>query len=1253
MDSGKLDTRPRGRRTLPVSAAPSRTFTPSSGFFDSEEADSKSSGPGSRSDRAEAVASRRDDGLPRRDLQRVARPAKRARRSSSDCFDDDFLGLGSSVGIQGILKDRPRKVEVSSAPESATLATPAPTVALVSSPTPRVEAGETLTPSSTSVATEATAVAQEAVPEETSAAPLGRGGQLTESIPEAPCESASPAPILAPSCIVEASQTSTVKTKAKAKATLDPPESACVAVSLSESAATLKAAKASPPSRSSGEPRTVKVKPKAKAKPKLKPTQEPDVQDGSKLPFGVNLVRQDLKRLKKKGASAGGTKAAKMMRKHYNANGTMKAKYTRSLGPGFDGTKVDTGNSKYARRRYQEACRISTTSMVDVVGRRVETFSPAVTATLLDALPAPAPGDALGAIAERRPPDVEEHIDVLPTEPKLSQFDVTTESGGCDTLQQELSGADTCVLSSVEAYDAADTVGAPSLPAKAPQDLSAEDVRSVLRTSFGHEEFRPGQEEAVLSVLAGKSTLLLLATGSGKSLCYQLPAFLLREEGLTLVISPLISLMADQLLRLPGCLRGAVISGQQTREQVKKVMRAVRGRLIDVLFISPERLSMWAFDGCSMPPIALACIDEAHCVSEWSHNFRPDYLRIREFLTESMQAQRLMALTATATRPTVKSICNILDVEVIVRADKSFALSELLEEPSQPRVQRTNLSMDVLHVGDEEAQVREVAKLLSMPEYAKTSAIVYVWKRATVDSLTKYLAMRVRGGVRGYHGSMLPEARRSVQDAFMAGLVRVVVATMAFGMGLDKPDIRTIIHFNLPKSIENYIQETGRGSRDGKPGRCVALLNPKDYKVMRWMESGGGGAGERVGLVRRLLAMLFMEGTKGSYKRFPLSVDAMESFGVSSAAETSVGGSTAAYSVAFEAREMSRGLNCSPDELHSVLAHLAYRTRGRLVLFSNFPTKMKLRFFGQTSVEDLQKQDPLLRRVLPLAKKTMGVYSIETANAISNLGGKPGELSNALWQAQGDEFSIEKSDWGHMLVVLQPVDDAQVTAWAAEITGINASARANGVEKLDAMFLAFNRAADANGSASDTPTPEPVDTSPSVDKVLTDLIDTYFAAGIGDGKSSVAVAGSVDTREKMMRQALGSDYNGSLISRQSSVAGASEPSKAASDSGSSEATSTNAAVAGAVHHAVARLAMGGSWPKLGAGDLASESRAMAQVLAGIGSVLLPAKKWKDHPCWGKFRNLAEFNILEEFVMLSLEKVRRVQSEAAARAAAKM
>jgi superfamily II DNA helicase RecQ len=319
-------------------------------------------------------------------------------------------------------------------------------------------------------------------------------------------------------------------------------------------------------------------------------------------------------------------------------------------------------------------------------------------------------------------------------------------------------------------------------------------------------------------------------------------------------------------------------------------------------------------------------------------------------------------------------MCDVLTIDRIVRADKAFTLEELLSEPRQPMVQRENLIMDVRSVDDEDTQERVLANILRSEPHCRGSAIVYVWKRMTADQLAKRLRVLIRGGARSYHGSMTPEARKSVQDAFMSGLTRVVVATMAFGMGLDKPDIRTIVHFNVPKSIENYIQETGRGSRDGRPGSCVTLLNPKDYKTMRWMESGGGGAGHNPGVMRGLLGKILGQGDK-SMTRHEVNDTAVESLMELHKDDMSklstIDRKFRPYTVSFEERELARQLNCQVDELYSMLVHFAFKTKGYISLLSRFPTKLKLRFF-KSDPEELMQQCPLLRKVLPLAKKVHG-----------------------------------------------------------------------------------------------------------------------------------------------------------------------------------------------------------------------------------------------------------------------------------------
>lgn len=950
------------------------------------------------------------------------------------------------------------------------------------------------------------------------------------------------------------------------------------------------------------------------------------------MPTRANFVRQDLRKGKHQMASAGASKNAKQFRRSHGKR-SGRAPYM---------------SWKAKRAKHFQDQALATTSLLEVSGaEKVETFSPAVTRELLSALrEQDESGEQLGELRTERPPDERAASEPAAAErpPPQRAVDAPAEEGAAAAEAADAAEAAADRPSDGEAVEGPDQLR------EDPAEYTAEDLQEILRRRFGHKNFRPGQQEAMMSVLQGKSTLLLLSTGSGKSLCYQMPAYLLREEGLTLVVSPLVSLMADQLMRLPNCLRGAVVSGQQSREQTRTVMRAVRGRLVDVLFISPERLSMWALDGCGLPPIALACIDEAHCVSEWSHNFRPDYLRLREFLTGALNARRLLALTATATRPTIQSVCDILRIDTIVRVDRAFTLAELLQEPAQPRVQRSNLSMDVRCVADEDVQFGELLKLLRDEENARSPTVVYVWKRFTADQWAKRLRQLVRGGVRSYHGSMLPEDRRQTQDAFMSGITRVVVATMAFGMGLDKPDIRMVIHAGLPKSIENYIQETGRCSRDGEPGKCVTLVTPKDYKTMRWVESGGKGAGNQTGTVQKVMNMIFSAEHKGLQQRYEVCCPE----GAEADSDVGADGSTPdgwrGCLVAFEESDVATELHCQTDELHSILAHLAFRAKGYVKLVSKFPTKLKLRFFKTDPVQ-LAQEDPLLRMVMPFAKRHGPVHTLETAKVLSHIGGCAGRLTTALFEGKGDEFSVEKAAYGYMVQVLRPVGPARVAAWASEISDINRQNQINCVEKLDAAFIALKRASDARRSVEQEPAADDGGEAlrrPGPDEVLNELIDAYFAATSDPSK---VVAGSDEERRRTLYGALGEQYGAST--RRFTAAPAQQssgqpPAAGAGGAGAPEVDEEREQreqlEQAAVYSVVARLVMSQEWTALPlGGDHASVAHVATQVLAGIGSQMLPAKKWKDHRCWGRFRGMAEFRYLEELVTESLKKLHSLRA----------
>lgn len=465
----------------------------------------------------------------------------------------------------------------------------------------------------------------------------------------------------------------------------------------------------------------------------------------------------------------------------------------------------------------------------------------------------------------------------------------------------------------------------------------------------------------------------------------------------------------------------------------------------------------------------------------------------------------------------------------------------------------------------------------------------------------------------------------------MAGLTRVVVATMAFGMGIDKPDIRTIIHYNVPKSIENYIQETGRGSRDGAPGHCCAFVNPKDYKTMRWLQSGGSGGASEGSLVRRLLTLIFEKGSK-KVVHHEWTDEAMTAGGI----VADIAGDTKwrPYNVSFQDREMARDLNCTTVELHSILAQLVFREPARVRLISSFPTKMKLRFF-KSEIEDIMKIDSFLNQVFPLAKKCAGVHTLDTAQLVAHLGGPPGEITQALYNSQGDEFRVQKADFGFMVTVLLPTTVVEVETFAADISAFNAKTRVNSIEKLDAVYMALTRApriikSDESGAPSTT------------DKALNSLINDYFSAG-ADGSLLQAVSGDQKEQQKLMQEALGGEFRhrGSAVgSMHSSSASTSATSSSTSSTSSSSANQVDKAQ---VYQVTARLIMGADWPEMNVSDRDGVARAAAQFLAGIGSMMLPAKTWKNHACWGKFKSFSDFDLLHEMVAESIDKVHRLKA----------
>uniref|UniRef100_A0A8C7PRQ0 DNA 3'-5' helicase n=1 Tax=Oncorhynchus mykiss TaxID=8022 RepID=A0A8C7PRQ0_ONCMY len=384
------------------------------------------------------------------------------------------------------------------------------------------------------------------------------------------------------------------------------------------------------------------------------------------------------------------------------------------------------------------------------------------------------------------------------------------------------------------------------------------EVNEALK-DFGYKSFRPGQEQAIMRILSGLSTLVVLSTGMGKSLCYQLPAYLYaqRSNCITLVVSPLVSLMDDQLSGLPSKLKAAAIHSNMSKKQREVAIEKVKAGEVHVLLLSPEALVGGGHSGpgClppadQLPPVAFACIDEAHCVSEWSHNFRPCYLRLCKVLRDRLGVRCLLGLTATATLSTALDIAqnlgitdqdgvavrsaavpNNLQLSVSMDRDKDQALVCLLKGE-----RFGSLESVIIYCTRREETTRISALLRTclqgvlLKESNRTAS-----QEADDNPVGKKKKALARKKIRkplkwmaeSYHAGMSSSERRRVQNNFMCGELRVVVATVAFGMGLDKSDVRGIVHYNMPKSFESYVQEIGRAGRDGEPAHCHLFLDPE------------------------------------------------------------------------------------------------------------------------------------------------------------------------------------------------------------------------------------------------------------------------------------------------------------------------------------------------------------------------------------------------------------------------------------------
>lgn len=527
---------------------------------------------------------------------------------------------------------------------------------------------------------------------------------------------------------------------------------------------------------------------------------------------------------------------------------------------------------------------------------------------------------------------------------------------------------------------------------------------SKLRDVFGFESLRAGQEQVVSTLLKGRSSLAIFPTGGGKSLCYQLPA--LMWSGVTLVVSPLMALMREQVEFLQG--KGVAaerLDSSLDLEETREVYRKLKTGKVTLLYIAPERFANERFrDALKGVEIELLAVDEAHCISEWGHNFRPDYLKLAEAVSQ-FRIKRCLALTATATPDVAKDV------------QRAFRIEE--GDVVKTGFRRENLSLHVTPCSDKERDQLLVEKVSGI----EGAVIVYVTLQQTAEVVSGIL-QKAGLSARSYHAGMRAEAREEVQSQFMNDEVRIVVATIAFGMGIDKGGIRAVFHYNLPKTLENYVQEVGRAGRDGQPSYCEVLACLDDLIILENFIYGDTPDSQSI---KSLLEHVLLLG-----EEFDLSL-----------------------------YELSRSCDIKPVVMETLLAYL--ELQGWIEARGAFYAERAIRFVQsreKTLAGHSEERQKFLTRLFASGKEGRSWLSFSLEASAEALGETPEKIGKALdWLEGHGDIIVKPSKVRKRFRRLKETNTSEVRALAEEMSSVFAGREERDVVRLEGV-MAFLGAKD-------------------------------------------------------------------------------------------------------------------------------------------------------------------------------------------------